>query len=46
MKNKIIFLLVVSNKIFNMYEKFFKNACFKTINYLELNLYSALNSFT
>lgn len=46
MKNKIIFLLVVSKKIIYMYEKFFKNACFKTINYLELNLYSALNSLT
>ena len=46
MKNKIVFLLVISKKIINMYEKFFKNSCFKTINYLELNLYSALNSFT
>ncbi len=46
MKNKIIFLIEVSKKNINMYEKFFKNACFKTINYLELNLYSALNSFT
>jgi len=45
MKNKIIFLLLVSKKIINMYEKFFKNACFKTINRLELNIYSALNSF-
>jgi len=46
MKNKIIFLLVVSKKIINIYENFFKNACFKTKNFLELNLYSALNSFT
>ena len=45
MKNKIFFLLVVAKKTIYMYVKFFKNACFKTINSLELNIYSALNSF-
>ena len=45
MKNKIIFLLVVSKKIINAFVKFFKNACFKTLNCLELNLYSVSNSF-
>jgi hypothetical protein len=45
MKNKIIFLLLVSKKIINASVKFFKNACFKSVNCLELNLYSASNSF-
>ena len=45
MKNKIIFLLVVSKKTINPFVKFFKNACFKTFNCLELNLYSLSNSF-
>ena len=45
MKSKIIFLLVVAKKTIYMYVKFFKNAYFKTINRLDLNIYSALNSF-
>ena len=45
MKNNLIFLLVVSKKIINATVKFFKNVCFKYLYSLELNFYSASNSF-